>query len=661
MRIEGVPIAGDAVLNPPAPVARAEIRLDIQALRGFAVLAVLLYHAGIPGFDAGYLGVDVFFVISGFLITGLIARSISQGSFSFKTFYMRRARRLLPAAYTTFLATAILAPFFLGKAQLVDFTEQLWGGVTLLANVVLWRQSGYFDGAAELKPLLHVWSLSLEEQYYLLLPALLFVMPRRLWLHLAIISSVASLALCLWLVSLKPPATFFLLPTRAWELGIGSVAALIVMPERMRAALRFTFWPLLFVLVGSCLWQFDGPHPGWQALAVCLATAGIILARHGFASSPRNVALLAWVGGISYSLYLVHWPLFAFLHNAWLGPEDPPLTWRLLLVGLSFALAWLLHRFVEEPYRHSTAPVREAATRLASVTVALVLLSFSLPKMIGGPRDFAQELRVNHGLDKRCNYGVDRFSPPSECNNAAQPSMLVWGDSFAMHLVPGLAKDGASLVQATRSNCVPIRGITTFNQSGNDHAWGKRCMALTDSVLKYAAATPSIRYVVLSSAFAQVVDPTEGEILVRYDNALVREQRSVNTALAGLLATVDALRKAGKKVIVIAPPPETGADFGRCVERRIQRQWALGASEGCDFAQASADTRQQNVRKLMRRLDENGVPVIDLRPALCTAGLCQTMIDDVPIYRDSGHLSHGGSELLAERMGWVERVKAEAR
>jgi peptidoglycan/LPS O-acetylase OafA/YrhL len=157
-------------------------RTDIQALRGFAVLVVLLYHARLGPTKGGYLGVDVFFVISGFLITGLIARSLDSGSFSFFGFYYRRAKRLLPAAYVTFFVTALLAPVFLTEIELNEFKRQLIAAVLLVGNIELWQQTGYFDGGAESKPLLHVWSLAVEEQFYMILPAALFLLPRKMWL-----------------------------------------------------------------------------------------------------------------------------------------------------------------------------------------------------------------------------------------------------------------------------------------------------------------------------------------------------------------------------------------------------------------------------------------------------------------------------------------------
>ena len=213
-------------MNRSSP--KTSTRIDIQALRGLAVLLVVFYHARLGPPVAGYLGVDIFFVISGFLITGLVRKSIERGDFSFTQFYFRRAKRLLPAAYVTFLVTVLCAPVILGSEELNDLVAQVVGAVTFTANIVLWQQAGYFEGPAELKPLLHVWSLSIEEQYYFLLPASLVLIPRRFWLPAAIATAALSLALCIVGGYWKPIATFYLLPTRAWELAIGSIGALVI-------------------------------------------------------------------------------------------------------------------------------------------------------------------------------------------------------------------------------------------------------------------------------------------------------------------------------------------------------------------------------------------------------------------------------------------------
>ena len=206
----------------------SELRTDVQALRGIAVLMVLAHHAKVPLIRGGYLGVDIFFVLSGFLITALVARHVNAGEFSFARFYWRRAWRLLPAVYATIALCIAAAPSLLTSYEMRDFAAQVWGAITFSANIVLWLQTGYFERTAELKPLLHVWSLSIEEQYYLVLPALLFFVGRSKWLTLASVITAASLAACLFVSVQSVAAAFYWVPTRAWEMSIGSVAALLV-------------------------------------------------------------------------------------------------------------------------------------------------------------------------------------------------------------------------------------------------------------------------------------------------------------------------------------------------------------------------------------------------------------------------------------------------
>ncbi len=213
----------------------AGLRTDIQALRGLAVLLVVFYHGKLLIAQNGYLGVDIFFVISGYLITTIVARDMRNGTFSFSAFYYRRAWRLLPAAYVVFAACIALAPFLLTSLEIRDFSHQLFGGVTFTANHVLWGQTGYFQQAADLKPLLHAWSLSLEEQYYLLMPAALMLVGTGYWVAAVVGATVLSLSLLLWNQADMPGATFYLFPTRAWELGIGSCIALISVRKRSGA------------------------------------------------------------------------------------------------------------------------------------------------------------------------------------------------------------------------------------------------------------------------------------------------------------------------------------------------------------------------------------------------------------------------------------------
>ena len=396
-------------------------RKDIQALRGLAVLLIILHHAMPGSLGAGYLGVDIFFVVSGFLITGVIKNSIEQGDFSFSRFYFRRAKRLLPAAYVTFFVTACLSVFFLDINELNNFSKQLIGAVTLSSNFILWQQSGYFDGSANLKPLLHIWSLSLEEQYYLLLPITLFFFPRRLWFPGTVLLFLASLVWCLILTPLQPTDAFYFIPTRAWELSIGSLATFMVATvkssQRVRSILSILFWPSVLTIIvipiiplGKLYPFYPGmAHPGIDALLVCIATTLILLRRYEFSDSNIGLRVLVKVGDFSYSLYLVHWPIFAFLNNAY--TEEIPIGVRGGAAVLALCLGFLLYRYVELPVRRSelqNLPILFGVTVTASLI--LIFIPFGVISSHTSAVDYTEIRRPNLGLNESCNKFTENLS-----------------------------------------------------------------------------------------------------------------------------------------------------------------------------------------------------------------------------------------------------------
>ncbi|MDE2119650.1 MAG: acyltransferase [Betaproteobacteria bacterium] len=401
----------------PAAAPDSKVRADIQALRGLAVLSVVLFHVGVGPFAAGYLGVDIFFVISGFLITSLVAAGIERGDFSLAGFYFRRAKRLLPAAYTTVAITVLVAPWCLSRRELHDLAWQAAGAVTFTANVVLWRQTGYFDGAAELKPLLHTWSLSLEEQYYLLLPAALLLLARRRWLGFTLGALVISAGLCAAGVIHKPVLAFYLLPTRAWELLVGSAGALWLRQRPPGAdggatpLVRALFFPALVGLLALPVWPLPGPHPGLGAALACAATLIVLLRRHPGLERSAPVRGLAAVGDLSYSLYLVHWPILALLRNAWGNPAEVlPLGWRLGALLASPVAAWALYRWVEAPIHHArwrASPARVGGLVLASLS--LVGLTPLLMRATQGPVDYEALRAATDGFAPACDYDRHRI------------------------------------------------------------------------------------------------------------------------------------------------------------------------------------------------------------------------------------------------------------
>lgn len=646
------------------------LRTDIQALRGLAVLLVLLFHARFSFLPAGYLGVDVFFVISGFLITGLIVKAVDQGRFRFADFYWRRAKRLLPAAYVTFFLTALLAPLFLGQAELRDFGKQLLGALTFTGNIALWQQTGYFEGAGEQKPLLHVWSLALEEQYYFLLPAMLVWLPVRHRLKLAVLACLASLGLCLIGNLYKPIATFYLLPTRWWELGIGSIGALAYGQSRPYLLARWLFWPSLLVLILVPAFPLGRSHPGLDAVLVCIATLMLILRNHPGLNASLPTRALAWVGNFSYSLYLVHWPLFAFANNAWTGEPvgELPLLARLALLAASLLLGWLLYRWVELPVRDAKIDFSpRLLVKGLSVSLVLLLTGFGVASIGAGDGRHQWARRANMGFGDACEYQTD-FQPRAECRNRERPALLVWGDSYAMHLVPGLAavSGEAGVIQATRSACGPLQdaaAVERVPRAGYNEQWAERCMAFNRSVLDWLRGADSVKWVVLSSYWLQYVDNGQYQLRERISGTQPKTTAVNPTlALAGLQRTVQQIRAMGKKVVLVAPPPGSKFDIGACLQRQAEGRISFGAPDDCAIDLRQYHRSRAAILDLLQRVPaEVGVEVLRFDPYLCDSRRCVTALGDTFVYRDAGHLSYAGSTLLAQRADLFRRVGELAR
>lgn len=639
-----------------------KFRTDIQALRGIAVSLVVLYHADLGIFKAGYLGVDIFFVISGFLITTLITKDIEIGQFSFANFYFRRAKRLLPAAYTTFILVSIAAPFILNTQELRDFATQTIGAVTFTANIVLLFQSGYFAGAAELKPLLHVWSLSIEEQYYLLVPAFLVYVPRRFWKPVGWMLFLASFSLCLVGLKYKPEWTFYLLPTRAWELGVGSLAAIYTLRGNWAHAIcKWLFWPSVALLFLIPLWPTGLPHPGVDAILVCLATVIVILRCHPLMDRLPTVRALAIIGNVSYSLYLAHWPPFAFLRNAAVGP----VTWQLSLLTLSIGvmLALLLYRFVELPTRRlQLHPSRKFVIGGLATSILVMGIPLAIAKMpVIGP-DFANIRRPNVGFALTCTYDGLDFVPKPECRNSEQPSIMVWGDSYAMHLVSGIvASSQEGVVQATRNTCGPFVNLAPISMSQNSYssAWAEACLKFNRDIIDYLEHSKSIRTVVISSPFLQYLkmDHIKGhwQGLRVVDGKLKVQDVNMNNVVMAMTETIDRIHAMGKEVVIVAPPPAGGFNFniGMCAERKSLGKLVIGAlANDCSVPVAAFQSAYSPTLEFLQRVREKTrVSVVAFDSVLCDETRCTPMIEGKFVYVDFGHLTYDASVILMQKIG----------
>jgi peptidoglycan/LPS O-acetylase OafA/YrhL len=646
--------------DPTAPPRTTGVRADIQALRALAVLLVVVDHARLVYLPGGFLGVDIFFVISGYLMMRIIEGEIDAGRFSFRGFYARRARRLLPAAYSTLVVTAAVAPFLLDAFENAKFVQQLAGAFTFTTNMILWRQIDYFDSGAALKPLLHIWSLAIEEQYYLALPLLAVLCPRRLRLSATLLLTVASAALCLYAVQRSPSAAFYFLPTRAWELGAGTAAALIV--RRGVTLERIGRWvrpACALVLLVTPFIASERGHPGLAAIVVCLATAVLLIS--GQTVRPAGpLAPLIPIGDRSYSLYLVHWPLLAFANNVFVGPV--PWSVNALLVALALVLTEIQYRLVEQPLRRFKVDARAIAVLVA---IPVVAVAASVLWSRHAPHPSLADREWNVGLDERCVF-KDDFRHDPACQSEPRVRTLVWGDSFGMHLAGGLAETTpGGVAQATRTVCGPFLDMAPINGALYRRPWAESCLRFNRQVIVYVAGSPEIYTVVLSSALTQYVRGAEDgdwRVLTRTPRGLEDLPQDDARLLTGLARTVEALRRQGKRVVLVAPPPSAPYNIGRCVDRLHAGLWSVFPTARCAIDRAEYARRRAPVLQFLTEVERRGiVPVVRFDQVLCDAERCQVEDAGRSLYLDNDHFSQSGSRTVARRMALGDAVRKQAR
>ena len=639
-----------------------KIRADIQFLRGIAVLLVVFYHASFSMFKGGYLGVDVFFVISGFLITGLIKKGIEVKAFTFANFYYRRAKRLLPAAYTTFLVTCVMAYFLLTTQELSDFYDSMIGAITFTANMVLWGQGTYFGVESDLKPLLHTWSLSVEEQYYLIVPAIMVFTPRRFWSPTLLVAFLASLVACVVFYNIQNAAAFYLFPARAWELLIGSAGALYYDRVNRGGYIKHFFWPSLIGVLYLSINPFGGMHPGPDALLICLLTLIIILINNQTVFDNFIAKAIIWVGDLSYSLYLIHWPLFAFAANIWISEFDMPFSYRVAIIGISILLAYLQYNFIENRFRYKKSTKETIKFNpILAFSVFLIIIPITLNITSSQSNDPISNNRMgNTGFGQQCTF-YDKLEDLADCRTGNKPSILVWGDSNAMHLVPGLAavKGDKDIMQATKYVCGPMLGISplgTAVATYQNKNWANSCLDFNRSVFKYLKDNPNVETVILSSFFSQYLEPTGFRI---YDGVKtfteLSKQEQMDLAADSFLKTIDNLRAIGKKVVIVAPPPAMSFDAGRCEERKQNQMIRLGEYANCIMPYDDILDLRKDVYAFMDTVQrKSNIEIIKFDEHLIEDNFVITNRDQINIFIANAHLSYKGSVLLAREMNLLQ-------
>ncbi len=625
------------------PTTALAYRPEIDGLRAIAVAAVVLYHADESLLPGGFVGVDVFFVISGYLITALLAGEWgSTGRIDFAAFYARRVRRLLPALTTLVVVVMIAAVVLLGRHGKVFDQVGNSAAASLLFVANFWFQmnsGGYFDDPAAAMPLLHLWSLAVEEQYYFVYPALLALLlrlvpggvPRRL-----AVFSVASLLLAEYWVHILPERAFFQMPARFWELAAGGLVALSSVPAAPRARDRWML-PLgvLVVLAASVYTPHWGSFPGIGAIPAVAGAVLVLLGVHRHAATGVVAAALrsrplVTLGLLSYSLYLWHWPLLVFdFHLHW---EPSPTWWRLLLCVAAVALAWLSWRFIEMPFRTRRAGAGRtllAGAALTSLALVTVALSGRIDRVPADARKLARVAQYDLPDDQRCHLPSDEpigALDPADCSSASGvvPGVVVWGDSHAMAwrpLAASIARHaGVAHAGLTMNGCPP----SGRREDAGPMPERAPCADLNDLALSWFE-TGKIDTVIMGMRWPLGVP-----------GAALQER------LDGLDA---ALRRMGavRRVLVMGPLPWLKRPAPECI--------TLGWVEQCAVTRAvydeAAAANWLGLRVLAARFPN--VELVDAGAYFCDDATCPVMRDGYAQYWDNDHISATAARAFADQ------------
>ncbi len=599
-------------------------RRDIDWLRAFAVLSVIGFHFEFTGFRGGFVGVDVFFVISGFLIGRMVMADLAAGTFSFSRFYERRIRRLVPALYVMLIATSFIGGFILFGAERAEFLRSIVFVATFTSNVLFWTQSGYFDRASSEKPLLHTWSLGIEEQFYIFLPILL-LLAWRLGAHRAARLFVLTIALASFLVSYSLVSSdragaFFLIQSRAWELLLGVLLVWIPTPRSPWTGHAARSIGLTMIIIAILSYPSGIAFPGVNALLPCMGAALFI---SGGTLSLRAPPI-EWIGRMSYSLYLWHWPIYTFAKMRTLSMVLAPSEKILLIVAL-ISVSYASYRFIELPARTILASSRRVFAYTASATAAGILLA-----IIGASTSFTETFdskvatlksyeRLTGMERERSCFAEDWTStnhPECFMQETSKPAILLWGDSLADHYMPGMesAISRAKLLQANAAGCFP-----TFFHPVKQYGF---CDKLATRV----------------RAFVQTSSPSL--VIISADWVGYSQRMGLGPMIADLKSTVAAI---GVPVVLIGPSIQFKGRLPAMLLRAAMRNIEpLSANE---FMIEGLFDLDENMKAALSSTPN--LSYVSSLAVTCPAGVCPLIVDNgAPITWDHGHLTAEGSRYV---------------
>lgn len=617
---------------------KSDYRPDIDGLRAIAVSSVIFYHAGIEIFGGGFVGVDVFFVISGFLITSIIMKTEKEDGFSFIDFYERRARRIFPALFLMLFLCYLFALLVMVPKELNGFAKGLVSNLGFLSNIYFFKSANYFAEASEMNPLLHTWTLSVEEQFYFIFPPICFLLYRFNKNILFVLSVIllCSLSLSIWMSGKNSAANFYLLPFRAWELLAGAILVFIIEkydPKQIRGWMGEVLFALglLAILLSIFLLDSQAPFPGIYAMPVVFGTALCIFFGEG---RKLSLVILAnkpfvFMGLISYSAYLWHQPIFAFTRM--LVPELSILD-MLILSVVSLIVGWLSWRFVENGFRDKRKVSRNQifGYSLISMSILLVLGGLMLNNSSELSRfKFGSKLSQYGG--KSWEFGVT--------SKGESPKYFLYGDSHARQYAPQLNKmfkeNGDAWISVLHSACLSFPNLASYYKKKQEAS----CIKHFESLLTLAREEPrvSLRVLIIAQRWGK-------ELGINGELKRVGESEEASALLlASLEEAITVLHTEFDQIIILGNVPGSGAMKHGGYLKCLRTPRALCKSE---FARSSGELAEFNESLSALAQKVEGVQFVNPYVYLCFESKCMETMDSELIYSDHAHLSRKGASLV---------------
>ncbi len=632
-------------------------RPDIDGMRALAVTAVVLFHAGFGFLTGGYVGVDVFFVISGYLITSIIYREIDSGRFSFKRFWVRRARRLLPAATLVMLATMAGFLFYYPVSYFKEFGLSLSAQSIFSANIFFWKHSGYFGLAAETKPLLHTWSLSVEEQFYLFFPVLIFLIykyVRSTLFFVVAFLTLASFFLSIWATYHFPNPAFYLLPTRAWELGVGAIIALRLTQWRIENPVivnGVALMGLVAIVFAMLVYSEDTPFPSYTAALPVIGAAALIWSGNQsitWLAKGLSFKPIVWIGLISYPLYLWHWPVNVFAN--WIFFEEKNSVYYLVVLVLPVFLAALTYYLIEHPIRFRKSLFGDRFVVVGGVTSTALLFFIGLAAYKwgngaivdpGGVVDNYYKNATEHEPNrKECaheGYSGGKVVVCEHQGNSAKatPDFFVWGDSHGSALIPGVVHyaDAAKLNfhYMTVAGCQPFYNMKRLNQAFCEKVSDQAIAQIKQSQYKVVFLVGSFVNNLSYGRWRALDAPNEYDV-----SASIREF-SQNFKM-----TVETIQSTGAQVVVFTEPP-------RQVENPVSDHMKRALFNKPERTYADRAGHIERIMPIYELIDAANIEKrLDYTSYFCGEVDCYHRKNGNSLYKDESHISNYAARQLAQ-------------